>query len=174
MTPHALSLALIALAVPPLAMTACQREPPPPGARVAASASAPVPLDSLVPDELAQGKEQAFGLFLPRDLQVLRSFRDSFVARGRVTPEALTDYVRKRVSASAVETSLERTTFPRVHVNGEPPNRQVKIAIVRDGEATMLLVDDITPPEQLPGLSEEERWRRAGVNPKNPLDPTKL
>jgi hypothetical protein len=169
MTPRALSLSFIALA-----MTACRREPSPPSTRAAASTSAALPLDSLLPDELAEGKEQALGLLLPRDLRVLRNFRDSVVARGRVTPEALTDYVRKRVSASAVETSLERTTFPRVHVNGTAPDRQVKIAIVRDVEATMLFVDDITPPQQVPGLSEEERWRRAGVNPKDPLDPTKL
>jgi len=132
------------------------------------------PLDRLLPGELAEGRDKALGLPVPRDMRVLRSFRDSAVVRGRVDSDALTDYVRKRVSASTVQTSAERTTFARVHVNGEAPERQVKIDIVRDSEATMLFVDDITPPQPLPGLSDDERWRRAGVNPGNPLDPTKL
>lgn len=152
----------------------CHSEPPSPQPAPPAPSSRASSVDHLLPGELAEGKERALGLALPRDLRVVRSFQQSVVARGRVNPEALTDYVRRRVSASAVETSLERTTFARVHVNSEPPGKQVKIDIVRDEEATMLLIEDTTPPEQTPGLSEEERWRRAGVNPQNPLDPSKL
>ena len=35
-----------------------------------------------------------------------------------------------------------------------------------------LVVRDLTPPPVVPGLSEEERWRRTGLRPNGqPLDP---
>jgi hypothetical protein len=168
---HRLAGLLLLTLCGPLA--SCKSEPrpaprPPPPAASAQS------LDRLLPGELPEGRDQALGLTLPRGMSVLRSFRDAVVARGRVAPEALTEYVRTRVSASAVQMSADRTTFPQVHVNGAPPSRQVKIDLVRDGEATVLYIDDITPPPLLPGLSDDERWKRAGVNPKDPLDPTQL
>jgi hypothetical protein len=130
--------------------------------------------DRLLPGELAEGPDRPMGLAIPRDMHLLRVFDDSAIARGRVAAEAVANYVRKRVDAQAVEIGTGRTVFPKAHVKGQPERKLVRIDVTAGADSTELLLHDITPPEVPVGLSEEERWRKAGVVPGKPFDPSAL
>jgi hypothetical protein len=141
--------------------------PPTPSATLASA-------DRLLPGELAEGGEKAMGLALPRDMHLLRVFDDSALARGRVAADALSNYVRGRIDATTAEIGAARTVFPRAHVKGQPADKVVRIEILQDLGATELLLRDMTPHPVEPGLTEDERWRKAGVVPGKPFDPNAL
>jgi hypothetical protein len=151
----------------------CSRDGDGSGASANASASAPKPpVDRLAPGELLEGKTSAFGLTFPQKMRIERRFDDSAHGAGDVPPESVANYVRQRVEASHVEIGAARTVFPSVRIKGGAPDKLYRIEVVANGPTTLLVVRDITPPPLEPGLSEEERWRRAGMTPQGkPLDP---
>jgi hypothetical protein len=64
--------------------------------------------------------------------------------------------------------------FPRVFVKGDKQKRIYRIEIHRARNLTTVNLRDITPPKVPQGLTEEERWERAGRNPDGSLkDPLK-
>jgi len=155
-----------------LALCSCAQKSNAPLPVPAPSASAAA--DRLLPGELAEGRQRALGLAMPAEMRLERVFNDSAFARGKVDPEPLANYVRRRVDAATVEIGAARTVFPKVHVKGEPADKLVRIEVVREHDSTMLILHDITPPAIAPGLSEDERWRKAGVVPGKPFDPQAL
>ena len=167
----------IALAL--LALAACRREPtqgPAPAARPApsASASATRSPDQIEPGELAEGTVVAFGLALPRRMQLERSFGDSASATGRVPLESVANYVRRRVDAETIDVGPARTVFGKATVHGKP-GRTLRIEVTAGGEVTHIVLRDVTPPPLSPAADEAERWRRAGLSPDGKqLDKTKL
>jgi hypothetical protein len=146
---------------------ACTRDPPAPPRPIPTPIASTQAVDRLLPGELSEGKKQAFGLVLPRDMVVERVFDDSVVARGRVPSLGLADYIRKRVETSTIEIGDARTLFGKAHVVGQPANKLVRIEIVTEVASTTLVVHDVTPPVVVPGLSEDERWKKAGA-PRGP------
>jgi hypothetical protein len=143
--------------------------------RKSASARAK-PVDHLAPGELKQGKERAFGLVLPEGMKVISRFDDAVHARGRFPPQDIANYVRKQVHVKRVELGAARTIFPHARIQGGSPERQYRIEVVNLGRGeTKLEVFDTTPPPNTRGLTEAERWRRAGFNPDGtPIDPNDL
>jgi hypothetical protein len=139
-------------------------------------ASAPKPVDRLAPGELEQGADRAFGLVLPKGLKVIRRFTDSVHAVGRVRPEDVANYVRHRVKVHRVELGAARTIFPDVKITEGDPHRVYRIEVISAGPgSTKLEFYDVTPAPKIEGLSEAERWRRAGFKPDGtPLHPEKL
>ncbi|MCC6556599.1 MAG: hypothetical protein IT372_26870 [Polyangiaceae bacterium] len=167
--------ALATIALLACAEGACRRkteDPPPPPAP---SATAPrPPVDAVLPGELAEGSELAFGLPIPRRMRVRARFPDEVSAAGDVPPERLSNYVRERVLSPSVETGPAKTVFAKATVK-KAPERTLRIEVVAHPGATELIVRDLTPPPAVHGLSEEERWRRKGLKPDgSPLDPTRL
>jgi len=144
-------------------------------AAVAASASA-LPLDHLAPDELAPGKLEVYGFPVPRGMEIETRLGDRAYVRGRVSPEALANYVREHVSVSHVEIGAARTVFPMAHIKNGPSDRYYTLEVFADGPSTRLVIKDTTPPPPPPpGLTDAERWRAAGFTPDgHPLDPSKL
>jgi hypothetical protein len=137
----------------------------------AGSASArSVPVDTLRPGELAEGKELAFGFPLPRDMRVTVRFADAVFATGPLGFEPLTNYVRERVEAERVDTGPVKTVFAGASLKAAPERRLQLEVSVRGGEAE-LVVRDQTPKPIEPGLSPEEKWKRSGVTPDGGLDP---
>lgn len=135
-----------------------------------ASAASP-PLDRLAPGELAVGEGDVFGLPVPRDMQVLGRAPDSAILIGEVSPEALSAFVRDRVVVSHVEVSPERTVFPKAAIKDGAPERVYRIEVVPEHRLTRLSIRDITLIPPKPGLTDAERWRRAGFSPDGrPLD----
>jgi len=128
----------------------------------------------LLPGELAEGRQRALGFAMPVQMRLERVFNDSAVARGHVDLEPLANYVRRRVDAATVEIGAARTLFPRAHVKGEPADKLVRIEVVRENDSSLLILRDITPPPVEPGLTDDQRWRKAGVVPGKPFDPKAL
>jgi hypothetical protein len=129
------------------------------------------PVDRTLPDELAEGKDQAYGLLLPRRMTVTRRFTDSIFAAGQVSAAQVSNYVRQHVVAERVETGPVKTVFSRA-TSRLDPGRVMRIEVVSRGAETEIMVRDETPPPVKPGLTDAERWREAGFNPDGtPVDP---
>jgi len=140
----------------------------------AATSSAPA-VDRLDPGELAAGKEAVFGFLVPRQMSVERRFHDEALLGGPVSVAALAAYVRKQVTATHIEMTGERTIFENARINAGNAQRSYRFEIVPEGRRTTLLVRDVTPPPTVQGLSDEERWKRAGITPDGKLaDPKSL
>jgi hypothetical protein len=154
---------------------ACKRAQPSVAA-VAPSASTALPLDHLAPDELAPGKVEVYGFPVPRGMEVESHLADRAYVSGRVSPEALANYVREQVVVSHVEIGAARTVFPMARIKAGPQDRVFTLEVLPDGPKTRLVIKDTTPPPPPPpGLTDAERWRAAGLTPDGrPLDPQKL
>jgi hypothetical protein len=135
---------------------------------VAAASAAPV--DQIKPGELAEGDEKAFGFPIPRRMRVRGRFPDSVVAVGRVSFEGLANYVRDRVVHAKVSTGPERTVFDKASLKHDA-DKAVRIEVTRRSTRVELVVRDRTRKPAEPGLSDEERWRRAGVTPDGKMLP---
>lgn len=145
--------------------------PPPPPTQVEEEAP---PVDQVLPDELAEGKEQAFGLTLPRLVRVTMRFDDVVFATTSAQADKVANYVRRRVIADRVETGPTKTVFAGATVRGHPGPLLAVEVISRRG-VTELQVRDVTPKPATPGLSQKDRWRAVGLNPDGTLiDPTRL
>ena len=146
-----------------------------PGAAAGSVRRSPRTVDRLQPGELAEGKADAFGLALPREMLLERRFPDAVHAVGRIPHESVANYVRQRVEVGRIEVGAARTVFPNARIKGGRTDRSYRIEVIAGAAETRLLVKDITPPPTTQGLSEEERWRRAGLTPEGkPLDPKRI
>jgi len=151
----------------------CQRTP---DSSEKKTVTAPLPAtpDRLPPGPLLEGTKETLGLTLPKLMQVDAIFEDSAFAQGNVSLEDLTTYVSDRVEARHVEMLPGRIVFPSARVKGDG-KRTIRIEILRADDTTKLVLRDITPQPAVPGLSEEERWKRAGMTPSGKLiDPHNL
>lgn len=160
-----------------LPVSACSRgDAAKPSAPVASSPSASAAaLDRLSPDEIAEGVETAFDLKIPRDLRVIYRAPDEVDALGSIAAERVANFVRKRVQVDGVELGAARTVFNNARVRGEPTGRYLRVEVIAKDDTTELVVKDLTPPRLDPNLTQEERWRKHGLDPNGAiLDPTHL
>jgi hypothetical protein len=168
----AYALGLAALAV------SCRKEPvsesAPAQAAVAAPTASAVPADHLAPDELVEGTRQAFGIVLPRVVQVDGTFHDVVFASGRASVHPLVKYFRARVTDGSLREGEEAATFEHVHVPGSK-DLDLTVHIRASGASASLEFRDTTP-KSLPVLPDDAaRWRRAGLTPEGRLlDPAHL
>jgi hypothetical protein len=109
-------------------------------------------------------------------MEVESHIADRAYVSGRVSPEALANYVREQVVVSHVEIGAARTVFPMARIKGGPRDRLFTLEVLPDGPKTRLVIKDTTPPPPPPpGMTDAERWRAAGLTPDGrPLDPQKL
>lgn len=138
---------------------------------------APKTPDRLAPGELAEGKTDLFGLKLPVGMKTDASFPTSAQATGTVSVALLSNYVRQRVEVARVELAGARTVFENAQIHGAAPERRFRIEILAKGRDTKLVVEWLNPkkPPAPPGLSEAERWKRAGIGPDGKmLNPQEL
>jgi len=136
------------------------------------------PPDHLAPDEVVEGKERAFGLPLPRVGHVDARFATSVLVSTPLTPEQLVNFVRKRVKDGKDVPGASVTRLEQVVPRDDDKKRlDIEVRPKKSGEGmrSEMVVRDATPPPTEPGLSDEERWRRAGLKPDGTLlDPKKL
>jgi hypothetical protein len=169
-----------ALASLPLALAACGKDAatsPDPAfgsPLTAAVASQAPPVDHLAADELVEGSKLAFGLKLPRDLQVDGAFVDVVFASGRVAVEPLVKYFRARLTEGSLRAGEESATFEHVHIPGKASSEYgVRIWLARG--YTRVEIRDTTPKPQPDLPDDAARWRQAGLTPQGRvLDPTHL
>ncbi len=137
-----------------------------------------LPPDHLAPNEVVESKEKAFGLPLPRVSEVKARFATTVHVTSTLTAEELTNFVRSRskggkATPGATSTFLEGVT-PR---DDEKKRLTIEIRSFRraDGTRSEMVVRDTTPAPTEPGLTDEERYRRAGLKPDGTLlDPKNL
>ena len=160
----ALALALWACAGVALSLACDSGEKVAP-ARASASAKPRTP-DRLAPGELAEGKDVLFGLKLPLGMKTDARFPHSGHASGTVSAEKLANYVRHRVQVARVELAASGTVFPQATIHGAEPERRFRIEVTSKGRNTKLAVHWLNPPKPpvVTGLSEEQRWQRAGIS----------
>jgi hypothetical protein len=160
-----------------LTTSACRRRPPPEPLEAAPTVATPAPArpaDHALPDEIAEGKEKAFGLPIPRQMRVIGRFDDVVFVTGDVAPELVANYVRQRVIASNVETGPAKTVFTGVTLRNDPAHTLRVDVISRNGDTDLTVRDETRPPAR-EGLSEADRWKALGLTPQGtPLDPTHL
>ena len=148
----------------------CRSEREQAAAAAAASASAgKPPVDRLSPGELSASADVAFGIPVPRGMELTHKFHDVAYIEGRVPQDALVDYVKQRVAAKRVELAENAVIFPRVSVNGQPDNRLYDIEVWSQHGRSRLTIRDVTPVPARQGLSEAQRWERAGLSPTGEL-----
>jgi hypothetical protein len=142
------------------ALAACSRERAPAGTNAPPIASNAPPVAPL-PRKPA---ETAYGIELPRTIEVTRRFTDSIYMSTQLPLEKAESVFRDHVLVQHVEVSSKRTTFPRVFVKGASDQRIYRIELTKFRSGTQIRMKDITPPPVTQGLTEAERWREAGRN----------
>ena len=174
MTPKSIALALLFAA--PWAPGCEKDEPPTVGNGPLLVLDAAPPRDHLGPGELLEGDVRAFGMILPRGMKVESSFPLELVATGDAKPADVANYIRSRVSSGTVKVGAASTMFELVQVPVRPGRELViRVEEGNSGRGTRVTFRDVTPPPLEPNLTEEQRWRQAGMRgPGQPEDPTHL
>jgi hypothetical protein len=142
------------------------------GSALASSQAMRTPVDRLAPGELAAGNAEVWGFPVPREMQVEHRYKEAIHLIGPVRPDALSNYVRERVIVSHVEIGAARTIFPDARIKAGAADRVYQLEVIPEPGITRLIIRDTTPPKIVPGLSDAERWRQAGLTPQGrPIDP---
>lgn len=137
--------------------------------------AAPKPVDRLAPDELAAGSADVWGFAVPREMRVEHRYQGVTHIVGPVKADALANYVRDRVTVSHVEIGAARTIFPNARIKGGAADRVYELDVIPEPGTTRLVIRDTTPLKIVPGLSDAERWKQAGMTPDGrPLDMKKF
>lgn len=136
------------------------------------------PPDRLAPGEVVEGSERAFGLPLPRASRVAARFATSVHVTSTVTPEQLANFVRTRVKEGNVTQGTSSTKLENV-VPRDDKNKRLTIDVrplhAGNGNRSEMVIQDTTPPPFDPKLTDEERWKKAGLTPNGQLiDPKRL
>jgi hypothetical protein len=175
---------LLAAALPAILMLtpACHRAPSGdtpeeqtrPATAVAPAATSATPTDHLAPDELVEGPDQAFGVALPRALEVKGTFVDVVYAAGHASVHALVQYFRDRLQDGSLREGADAATFEHVKVRGKP-GLELLVHINRVREGSNVEIRNSTPPVAPPLPDEAARWKQVGLTPHGHLaDPTHL
>jgi len=130
------------------------------------------PVDHLGPDELLEGSGRAFGLALPRGIEVERTFEDVVYAAGVPKVRSVVQYLRPRLRDGGFRQTDSTATFERVKIPGKP-GQEFEIKVARIDGRTRVEVRDVTP-RPVPDLPDEAaRWRQVGLTKDGKfLDPT--
>jgi len=123
--------------------------------------------DRLPAGKLLEGEELAFGFRIPKGMK-LSLTRKLARASGDVNFEDLSDYVKDRLVARHAEMFGARLVFPQAKIRGGDGGIY-EVTLINGGREQILLIQDIGRPPAPVGLSEEERWKRAGLTPKGQL-----
>jgi hypothetical protein len=139
------------------------------------AATAP-PRDHLVPGELVEGTEVAFGLKLPRGTTIVSAFPQDIVARSTSKASDVANYIRPRVAVGTVSVGAASTIFELVQVPSNPGRELIIRVEDAVGSGSRVTVRDVTPPPFDPTLTTEQRWKQAGMKPNGGgnADPTHL
>lgn len=135
-------------------------------------ASESVAPDRLAPDEPLVGTGHVWGIRVPDGLRVGAEFPRVVHLSGARSLVAVTEAFRQQLVTNEIEVTPTRTVIEQAYVKGATQRRLLRIEAASEGILTHVAITDITPVPVPTGLSESERWERAGRNPdgtvKNP------
>jgi hypothetical protein len=161
-----LRLALSVLSALGVGLGCRSKESPPAHVDDAAKVATP---DRLTGGERLPEAEIVFGLPIPKGMRLTRHFKESAYVTGDLDMLATLEHVRGYVDAPSVELTGELATFARASIKGDAERRRFRIEISKTQRGSQLYIKDITPPPSTAGLTEAERWQRAGRNPDGTL-----
>jgi len=151
------------------AATGCKpKEKAPPAPAPSAAPSA----DRLAPGEIPEGSERAFTLPLPLHSNVKARFPGSVHVASTHSQEELANFVRARVKDGSSASGASETRFDGVVVTKDPSKKlsiHVRSAAIASEYRSQMVIDDITVPPEEPGLTTEDRYRKAGLGPDGTL-----
>jgi hypothetical protein len=127
--------------------------------------AAPVPLDRLLPSELGQSGALVFGFPIPPGMRVTRRYPDSVYLQGPGSATTLKEYIEGHVVAGPSEVDGHRRTYSGTRIRGGDASRVYRIELDDLRGSRQIIITDTTPKSVEPGLSNEERWKRAGFLP---------
>jgi len=163
-----------ALLVLTICSAGCSRPDDAPKAAARPSAPEPKTPDRLPPGQLLEGEQSAFGLPVPRNMKLERKSKRIAHVRGRVSLQELGDYLRARVLVQHVEMSEQKLVFPKVQLRSDASAPPLRLELIDEGVTTHLIVQNLFAPPAMPGLTDEQRWERAGRTPGGALDAHRL
>jgi hypothetical protein len=159
-----------------LAVAACRAHPSPDLADGGpASEATATPVDRLAPGELVEGAEEAYGLKLPRGLDVTSRFATVVYASGRLPVHPVVDYFRARLQGGELREGATSATFQHVMVRGGMPDRELSVHIAETIAGVTVEMRNTTPPHIPEMPNDAERLKRVGLTPQGAfLDPKHL
>lgn len=123
------------------------------------------PLDRLLPSELGKSGLLVFGFPVPPGMSITQRYPDSVHLQGQLPVANLKEYVEAHIVAGPSEVDTHRRTYNKARIRGGDSSRIYSIEIDELRGERALIISDVTPKPVEPGLSNEERWRRAGYMP---------
>ncbi len=130
--------------------------------------------DRLPPGALLEGPESAFGFAIPKGMELAHPTRSTYRAEGRVNFDDLTNYVKDRIVVRHAEMFGTRLVFPNAKIKGEE-NKIFNLTLREHHGRAILEIRDETPLPPTHGLTEKERWEKAGFKVTNgSIDPKEL
>ncbi|HEY1693512.1 MAG TPA: hypothetical protein VGG39_15195 [Polyangiaceae bacterium] len=175
---HAARAAPAAIVLALAALGCAKSAPPDVGTSTApgpSGAAGVVPVDHLAPDELVEGTQKAFGVPLPRGLEVQESFPDVVHASGEMSVHALVTYFRARLQGGSVREGERSATFEHVTAAGAPPDTELMVHVAVAPGHTLVDVAATPIRHVTPAPDEASRWRAVGLTPQGKvLDKTHL
>jgi hypothetical protein len=130
--------------------------------------------DRLPPGELLEGPDRVFGFAIPRGMKLEAQFSGRADIVGTPSQQLVTDYVRQRVLVHHVQVEGTRYIFPQVRIRGAG-TEIYRFEVRSDGGRTRIGIQHLVDREVPQELTDEERWKRAGMRPNGSLiDPQNL
>ncbi len=121
--------------------------------------------DRIHSDEPRPGREKVFALDVPPELKVTARFADRAQLSARLPLADVSALIQEQLTSGPPHLEGNSLVFSAARFKNDSDKRQYRIVVTeRLGRCDVLLADE-TPPPVTQGLSNEERWQRAGRNP---------
>ena len=151
------------------ALSGCTKPPDPDPKPERPKAALPaVPEDHVDKDSLAPGKEKAYALVLPYNFAITARVDRTTSAVGMAPSKQVITYIKERVRDGKLIEGDPRTVFEGVRIP-EEPDRYLQIVVTARSATTVVTVTDVTPPPELPPVSQPERYKQVGLAPNGQL-----
>ncbi|HVH47927.1 MAG TPA: hypothetical protein VM925_36585 [Labilithrix sp.] len=128
--------------------------------------------DHLAKGEIPEGRERAFTLPLPLHSTIKASFVGSVHVASPHTQEELSNFVRARVKGGKSSSGATETQFDQVVATKDPSKTltiQIRTAPIAGEYRSQMVINDVTPIPEEPGMTDTDRWRKAGMTPDGKL-----
>lgn len=143
---------------------------------------APAPSSTAAPDqlngEIPEGRERAYTLPLPLHSEIRARFKDSVHVGVGYSREDVANFIRARVKDGKTTSGAALTRFDNVVVTKDPTKHltiEVMPAPMTSNFRSQLIISDVTPVPEPPGMTDADRWKQLGLTPEGkPLDPNRL
>lgn len=130
--------------------------------------------DRLPPGELLEGPDEFFGFSVPRGMRGQLKAPGLVEITGRADFDKLATYTKDRIAVRHAEMLEDRLIFRNARILGTK-DRLFDLTVSRQRLGSRLEILEITKKPGTKGLSEEERWKRAGLKPGGGLiDPNSM